>query len=130
METPKEYYYTYYSYEEYGRGYIGVRKCNCLPEEDITYFGSYTDKTFLPTKKIILDSDYATRKEAYEDEVRLHNFYEVDVNPHFANRAKQTATKFTMPKEMLKQCRRLKTLEILESGRMIRFFHQYGYLPE
>jgi hypothetical protein len=23
METPKEYYYTYYSYEEYGRGYFG-----------------------------------------------------------------------------------------------------------
>ena len=38
METPREYHYVYYSYEEYGRGYIGSRTCRCLPEEDINYF--------------------------------------------------------------------------------------------
>lgn len=49
----KKYFYVYYSYEEFGRGYIGKRECKCLPEEDIKYFGSYKDKSFRPTKKII-----------------------------------------------------------------------------
>jgi hypothetical protein len=94
METPKEYYYTYYSYEEWGRGYFGSRKCNCLPEEDIKYFGSFSDKNFKPTQKIILKSDYATRKEAYTDEITLQRYYKVVENPHFVNRAYQTSTKF------------------------------------
>jgi hypothetical protein len=44
-------YYVYYSYELWGRGYIGKRECMCLPEEDVKYFGSFTDKTFEPTEK-------------------------------------------------------------------------------
>ena len=99
METPKEYYYTYYSYEEYGRGYIGSRGCYCLPEEDIKYLGSFSDKNFKPTKKIILKSDYATREEAYADEIILHNFYDVANNPHFANKAKASSTKFYISRE-------------------------------
>jgi hypothetical protein len=94
METPKEYYYTYYSYEEYGRGYIGSRGCKCLPEKDIKYFGSAKDKTFKPTQKIILKSDYSTREEAYADEIILQQYYKVVENPHFANRSYQTSTKF------------------------------------
>jgi len=101
METPNKYHYTYYSYEEWGRGYIGSRTCKCLPEEDVNYFGSYTDKTFKPTQKIILKSDYSTREEADVDEVLLHNYFEVDINPHFANRARQTSTKFRLPKERM-----------------------------
>ena len=96
METPKEYYYTYYSYEEWGRGYIGSRGCKFLPEEDINYFGSFRDKTFKPTQKIILKSDYATREEAYADEIILHDFYDVANNPHFVNRAKATSTGFSV----------------------------------
>jgi hypothetical protein len=84
METPKEYYYTYYSYEEYGRGYIGSRTCKCLPEEDIKYFGSFSDKSFKPTQKIILKDDYITREEAYIDEIILQEqYYKVVENPHF-----------------------------------------------
>ena len=94
METPKEYYYTYYSYEEWGRGYIGSRKCYCLPEEDIKYFGSFRDKTFKPTQKIILKYDYTTREEAYVDEIILQEYYKVVENPHFANRSYQTSLKF------------------------------------
>ena len=94
METPKEYYYTYYSYEEWGRGYFGSRKCKCLPEEDVKYFGSFKDKKFKPTQKIILKSDYDTREEAYADEIILHDYYDVANNPHFANQAKATSTKF------------------------------------
>jgi hypothetical protein len=94
METPKEYHYVYYSYEEYGRGYIGSRTCKCLPEEDVRYFGSFKDKTFKPTQKVILKDDYATREEAYVDEIILQEYYKVVENPHFANRAYQTSTKF------------------------------------
>lgn len=97
METPKEYYYTYYSYEEWGRGYIGSRGCKCLPEEDVNYFGSSKDKTFKPTQKIILSSDYATREDAYADEIILQQYYKVVENPHFANKAYQTSTKFYIP---------------------------------
>ena len=99
METPKEYYYVYYSYEEWGRGYFGSRGCKCLPEDDVKYFGSSKDKTFKPTQKIILKSDYATRKEAYADEIVLQEHYKVVENPHFANRAYQTSTKFYVPTE-------------------------------
>jgi len=89
------YYYTYYSYEEWGRGYIGSRGCKCLPEEDTNYLGSSKDKNFKPTYKIILKDDYATREEAYADEIILQEYYKVVENPHFVNRAYQTSTKFS-----------------------------------
>jgi hypothetical protein len=95
METPQEYHYTYYSYEEWGMGYFGSRTCKCLPEEDINYFGSFSDKNFKPTQKIILKSDYATREAAYADEIILQEYYKVVENPHFANKAYQTTTKFS-----------------------------------
>jgi hypothetical protein len=88
-----KHFYVYYSYEEYGRGYIGKRECECLPDEDINYLGSFHDKSFYPTQKIILET-FENVEEALEAECVLHDFYEVDKNPHFANRAKQTSTKF------------------------------------
>jgi hypothetical protein len=88
-----KHFYVYYSYEEYGRGYIGKRECKCNPEEDVNYFGSFHDKSFHPTQKIILET-FETAEEALKAEITLHNFYDVDKNPHFANRAKQTSTKF------------------------------------
>jgi hypothetical protein len=89
----KKYHYVYHSYEEWGRDYIGVRSCNCLPEEDTKYFGSFKDKTFSPTEKTILFV-CETRKEAAEIEIELHDFFDVAVNPKFANQAKATSTKF------------------------------------
>jgi len=88
-----KHFYVYYSYEEYGRGYIGKRECKCLPQEDVNYFGSFHDKTFSPTQKIILET-FDTVEKALGAECILHDFYEVDKNPHFANRAKQTSTGF------------------------------------
>ena len=90
-----KHFYVYYSYEEFGRGYIGSRGCKCLPEEDFKYYGSFRDKNFNPTQKIILGV-YESRKDAYEAEILLHEFYDVARNPHFANRCKQTSTKFSM----------------------------------
>jgi len=89
----KKYFYVYYSYEEFGNGYIGKRECKCLPEEDINYFGSFRDKTFKPTQKIILET-FDSVEDALEAECVLHDFYEVDKNPHFANKARQTSKKF------------------------------------
>ena len=94
--NPIEYHYVYYSYEEWGRGYFGSRTCKCLPEEDIKYFGSYADKTFKPTQKIILKDDYLTRADAYADEIILQEYYKVVENPHFANRSYQTSTSFSV----------------------------------
>ena len=88
-----KHFYVYYSYEPWGRGYIGKRECDCLPEEDVTYFGSYRDKTFKPTEKIVLET-FNTLSEVLEAEILLHEFYQVDKNPHFANRAKATSTAF------------------------------------
>lgn len=87
-------HYTYYSYEEWGRGYIGRRTCKCLPKHDSEYFGSFSDKTFNPTYKVILQL-HSTIEEAIAAEIKLHAFYQVDKNPHFANRAKQTSVGFT-----------------------------------
>lgn len=83
--------YVYYSYEEWGRGYIGV-KMNSDPETD-GYYGSYQDKTFNPTCKVVLGV-YETPDQALKAEIELHNFFSVDINPHFANQARQTSTGF------------------------------------
>ena len=88
-------YYTYYSYEEFGRGYIGYRKCpEHLPPETDPYMGSYTDKKFKPTHKIILGT-YDNRTEAIADEITLHKAYDVACNLHFANKARQTSVGFS-----------------------------------
>jgi hypothetical protein len=97
--TKKKYFYVYYSYEPWGRGYIGKRECYCLPEEDVKYFGSYTDKSFSPTEKIILYT-FDSRKDVYEAEIKLHSFYDVKNNPHFANKTNQFATRFTHKKQI------------------------------
>ena len=92
-----KHFYVYYSYEEWGRGYIGRRECYCLPSEDTKYFGSFKDKSFHPTQKVIL-ATFDTREEMCQAEVDLHYFYKVDENSHFANKARQTSSKFFMDK--------------------------------
>ena len=89
-----KHYYVYYSYEPWGRGYIGRRECSCLPEEDTNYFGSFYDKTFKPSEKIILGV-FDTREKALAAEVELHFFYKVNKNPHFANLSRQTSIGFS-----------------------------------
>ena len=83
--------YVYYSYEEWGKGYIGSRtRKGCYPGD--AYLGSFSDATFHPIDKIILFE--GTTEECLEVEVLLHDFYDVGRNPHFANKAKQTSTGF------------------------------------
>jgi hypothetical protein len=96
------YHYTYYSYEEWGRGYIGKGSCDCNPEEELTYFGSYRDKTFKPTQKIILGV-YNNSTEAIAAEIKLQHFFKVVPNPHFANQAYQTSTGFQTNSEIARK---------------------------
>lgn len=93
----KQWHYVYYSYEPWGRGYIGKRSSKVPPEQD-DYFGSFTDKSFKPTEKIII-AIFDTEKEALEAEAALHQFYDIDANPHFANRAKQTTSRFVFRRQ-------------------------------
>lgn len=78
-------WYVYYSYEQWGRGYIGIRKCDpkLTPETD-PYWGTYFNKSYNPTEKIILFSNLA-KLEALNIEVYLHKYYDVENNKHFAN---------------------------------------------
>jgi hypothetical protein len=58
------------------------------------YLGSYTDKTFKPTHKLVL-STFSSRDDAISHEIELHKAFDVACNPHFANRAIQTSTGFS-----------------------------------
>lgn len=87
-----QWHYVYYSYEQWGRGYIGKRSSRVPPEQD-RYMGSFNDKTFKPTEKIIL-ATFENSCDAIEAEIQLHNFYSIDINPHFANRSRQASTGF------------------------------------
>ena len=90
----KNTHYVYYSYEEWGRGYIGVRSCSGKASEDIDYMGSFYDLTFKPTCKIIIQ-EFESREDALDAEIKLHEFFAVDKNPAFANKARQTNTRFS-----------------------------------
>lgn len=96
-----KHFYVYYSYEEYGRGYIGSRVSKLAPHKDMSYFGSFSDKNFNPTEKIILEV-FDTKEEALEAERKLHKFYDVKNNPHFANKSNLTTTCFSPPQEKQK----------------------------
>lgn len=97
-------YYTYYSYETdkgiEGLGYIGSRKLKkaSIPEQE-DYFGtpkSSKNREFKdnPNKDKIILGVFETAEEALEHEIYLHDIWDVDKNPHFANQAKQTSEKF------------------------------------
>lgn len=86
-------HYVYLTYETNGRLYIGSRSCECLPEEDTSYMGSFADDTFEPDNKKVLRK-FNTRGEAIDYEIKLHEHFDVDKNTRFANRSKQTTKKF------------------------------------
>lgn len=48
------YYYVYAIFFPNGNFYIGSRQCNCKPDEDKKYTGSYKDKSNYDGKKVIL----------------------------------------------------------------------------
>lgn len=85
------YHYTYISSDN-KRFYIGVRSSKEEPLKD-NYFGSFYDKSFKPFKKKILSNHY-TREDAILAEIYWHDLFQVHTNKLFANKAKQTSSKF------------------------------------
>lgn len=98
----KRVYYVYLSYEEFGRAYIGYRKCplNHVPKSDL-YMGSFRDKTFKPTQKEIL-ATFDNDLDAINLEIELHKIYDVANNPDFANLCNQLSNKVKAPHSLSK----------------------------
>lgn len=89
-------HYTYEIEFENDMKYIGVRSCKCPIEEDDDYLGSskiIPPELYATCKKTIL-ATFNTRIEALQNEIDLHNKYDVCINPTYYNQAKQTSTKF------------------------------------
>lgn len=84
----------YLSFEDgkVGRDYIGKHSSED-PYDD--YLGSFKDKSFDPSGKIILE--YAKTEEgAVEAEIRWQKVFKVAEDPQFANKSYQTNKKFVM----------------------------------
>lgn len=73
--------------------YIGKRSCNIHPDLDTAYMSSSKHVPKEQCDKIIL-SLHSSSQEALEEEIRLHNLYDVGINPMFYNKAKQTSISF------------------------------------
>lgn len=74
-------HYTYYSYEQGGRGYIGKRTSKVHPKDD-SYLGSFSDKTFKPTDKIII-ATYDSAAKALRAESALQRLFQAHKAEHF-----------------------------------------------
>ena len=84
----------YLSFEDgkVGRDYVGKHSSDD-PYDD--YLGSYKDRSFDPSGKIILE--YAKTEEgAVEAEVRWQQVFRVAEDPQFANQSYQTNKKFVL----------------------------------
>lgn len=91
------YHYTYLIKHKISNlKYIGVRSCKCLPEDDISYWGSskHLPKDVKTTHKKRILKVFSSRTEALNHEIVLHKKYEVATNPSFYNKANQTSVKF------------------------------------
>ena len=64
-------HYTYYSFEQWGRGYIGRRSCKCSPEED-NYFGSYRERIHTSKVRSRVCSE-SNRKRKGESRKKVQN---------------------------------------------------------
>jgi hypothetical protein len=83
--------------------YYGKRSSKVTPFEDLgkKYFSSCKDKLFInEQKKFPQNFKYKVIRcfnsstSAINFEIKLHNKFQVDISPHFYNRAKQTSNKF------------------------------------
>lgn len=107
--TDRKWHYVYYSYELGGRGYIGKRSSSVPPDQD-PYLGSFTDKTFKPTHKIII-ALFNSPEEAIRSEIALHHLFRVDTSEHFANKVIQPSPEFFNRGGYVRSKRKVKTKE-------------------
>ena len=84
--------------------YYGKRSSKVEPKKDlgIKYFSSSKDKNFILDQKhnpknykYKVVHSYSSSEQAIRAEIYLHNKLNVDANPAFYNKSKQTATKFS-----------------------------------
>lgn len=102
--TKYVYHYTYIIQHRWTNNfYIGRRSTNLLPTEDIgiCYFSSSSNKEFIAEQKSYPERfDYTVVNvffditDAIEDEIRLHNLYNVGSNSLSYNKVAATHTKF------------------------------------
>jgi hypothetical protein len=95
----KQYHYTYQIINLLNKiSYIGLRTSNIEPEKDLghKYFSSSTDSLFMKEQieyplnfKYEILNVFDNRLEAINDEMRLHEMYDVGSNPMFYNKQKQ-----------------------------------------
>lgn len=91
------YHYTYLiQHRTEDKRYIGVRSSKCLPQEDLTYWGSskYLPKDVKETHVKIVLKEFATRSEAVEHEILLHKLNNVAVSENYYNKACQKTSGF------------------------------------
>lgn len=100
----KKYHYVYrITNTRLNKHYYGVRTSKIEPSKDIgvKYFSSSSDIQFRDDQKnnpqnykYTIVSEFDSREEALELEVKLHAKFNVGVNESFYNKARQTSTKF------------------------------------
>jgi group I intron endonuclease len=106
--------------------YIGVRSCKCNAIND-NYWGSSKylteDINKLGSSNFIKQilAIWPTRETATEHEIKLHEFYNVSVNPMFYNKSIQTSNKFHTigmphPKGMLNKTHTLESRQKMSNS--------------
>lgn len=104
MDSEIIYHYVYrITNIKFNKHYYGSRSCKISPYKDIgiEYFSSSKDKVF-KEDQIINPQDYIykvvficqSREQALEKEIKLHNKFDVGINPNFYNRARQSRNGF------------------------------------
>jgi len=95
--------------------YIGVRSCNCLPENDDEYMGSSKilgeamQKTPEVFTKTIIDT-FSTREIANTNEQWLHETYDVARNSEFYNRCISPKKFYTVGRTHSKEARKKQSI--------------------
>ena len=121
MITEKKYNYVYEIVYPNKMKYLGVRSCNCEVVED-KYLGSgfYIPDELrnLGTKTIL--SMHNTRKEAMEEEIRLHALLDVKNNKQYYNQCNSTSTKFQISKVGIEKSAKTRTRRTKETHEYIQ----------
>lgn len=128
MNTDTVYHYVYrITNTKINKHYYGKRSSKRLPIEDIGkyYFSSSKDKEFIKDQKnnpqnykYKIISLYTTTKEALQKEIKLHNKFDVGINPNFYNRSKQTSTGFDTTGTSIKRVKKDKTLPKIDKRKL------------
>ena len=104
------------------RYYIGVRSCECDPEED-AYMSSSAALKEIDNKQLnkTVIQQWDSREEAVAHEIFLHEQHDVKTNPMFYNQANQLSNGFDRTGTTYKQSK--KAIENTRKGKLIGTYH-------